>query len=91
MDFYQFCDKINGRMYEDGVPPPTKYNFLDYLKDSSINQERGNNWQLTPLTQDDMKTTSRDDAAEWYARHGINTTKLGDPLDDEGMKRYMGL
>lgn len=90
MDFYQFYDKINGKIYED-IPPPTKYNFLDYLKDSSINKEKDNNWQLKPLTQDDMKTTAVEDALDWYAKHGKNTTRLGEPLDDEGFKKYMGL
>ena len=83
--FYQFYNQINGQPYTDGVPPPAEYDLADY----GISDTGGAD--LTPLTDDDMKTTSRDDAMAWYLKHGKNTTKLGEPLDDEGMKKYTGL
>ena len=95
MDFFQFFDKINGKPYEDGTPAPAKYNFLDYAKQVTSNhisntEEGGGVDLFKPITDDDLKTTSSEDMNQWMRKHGTNTTRMGDPLDDEGLKKYTG-
>lgn len=46
--------------------------------------------ELKPLTLDDMKTTSADDAVAWYEKYGKNTSKLGQMTDEE-FQRHHGL
>ena len=85
MNFYQFYDKLNGEPYSDERDPsPVKYNFWDYPFQTSGHE-------LKPLTQDDIKTTSAKDAAEWYAKHGKDTTKLGDQMTDDELRKFGGL
>ena len=97
MNFYQFYNVLNGEPYSDPrVPPPTEYDFLDYTKmisnGSKIAGTEENNWQLTPLEQDDMKTSAADDVVDAYAKiHKKSPTRLGDPLSDEEFRRYQGL
>lgn len=43
--------------------------------------------ELKPLSDDDMKTTAREDAIAWYLKHGKNTTKLGSLLSDEEFQK----
>lgn len=93
MNFYQFYNKLQGKAYDNNVPAPLeiqdyrsqitagkKFNGVD-----SIDGEQKSSWELTPLTDDDMATSSREDSLPTR-----NTTALGAPLDDEGMKRYTG-
>lgn len=90
MDFYQFYNKINGVPYSDpATPPPSSYNFLDYAKqltNSPINGIEGGTYELTPLSQEDMSRYADEDVVT-----NINTTQLGEPLDDEAFKKYHGI
>lgn len=92
MNFYQFYNKLQGKPYEHGSAP-NQGNIGSYVDEittkSKVNDERGN-WELTPLEDEDMRTASAEDVLAWQAKHGRNTTRLGEPLDDEGLKRYTG-
>lgn len=96
--FEQLCDKANGKPYEKGFPPPTHYNLGDYASlvtngSPIANVANGANAELTPLTWEDQARYAYDDVADAYQKihKGQSPTRLGDPLDDEGMRRYMGL
>lgn len=96
MNFYQFYNVLNGESYSDPRVPPKEYDFLDYAKmisnGSKIAGTEENNWQLTPLEQDDMKTSAAEDVADAYVKiHKKNPLSIGDPLSDEEFRKYQGL
>jgi hypothetical protein len=86
--FYAFWDRINGKMYKD-VPPPVQYNFQKYLDGSDVLGTEGN-WQLKSLSQEDMSTTSAEDALDWQQKYGTNTTKLGSEMTDAEFNKFHG-
>ena len=94
MNFYQFYDKLQGDPSGD---PPTEYDLLNYTdtisQGSSFSGTEDGNYELKPLTDDDMKQAAADDVIKAYAKlhKGKNPSRLGDPLDDEGMKKYHGM
>lgn len=100
MNFYQFYDKLNGIPYEsdDESSPsqsPPKFQYMDYLKaisngNSFSGVESGSNYELKPLDVEDMARASDEDVMNFMKQRG-NTTRLGEPLDDEGMKKYTGM
>ena len=102
MNFYQFYDKLNGTPYENDesteqpqVEPPTPYHFMDYLQSVSNGNnfsgvENGGSYDLKPLTDEDMAQAAEEDVMDFMKQRG-NTTRLGDPLDDEGMRKYTGV
>ena len=96
--FEQKCDKINGKPYTDGVPSPCHYNFGSYTDlvtngTPIANVCNGQDAKLTPLTWEDQARYSFDDVVDAYGKihKGKNPFRLGDPLDDEGFKKYQGL
>ena len=100
MNFYDFYDKINGKMYVDRrTPPPVHYDLDDYL--AQITSEPDNvsgidgketahvdTWKR--ITMDDMAQASDKDVNDFIKKRG-NTSCLGEPLDDEGMRRFTGM
>jgi hypothetical protein len=97
MNFYDFYDMLNGKMYSDPrVPPPVEYELQDYMAQITSNPDnvvgidgRDSNYALQPITR--MWTHSADDVVDFMTKHGRNTKKLGEPLDDEGLRRYTGI
>lgn len=91
MNFHQFYDRVNGKMYQNGTQP-VQYNMLDYqdITKNKINQENSTSAELSPLSDDDMKSTAADDAVNWYQKYGKNNKKLGKPLNDQEWKKYTG-
>lgn len=85
--FYKFWDKINGELYK-GVEPPVKYNFAPYLT-SPVNDINGN-YQLKTIEKEDTGSSAAKDVEEWLNKYGQNTTKLGDPMTDEELKKHYG-
>lgn len=85
--FYKFWDKINGELYK-GVEPPVKYNFAPYLT-SPVNDISGN-YQLKAIEKKDTASYAVKDVEEWLNKYGQNTTKLGDPMTDEELKKHYG-
>jgi hypothetical protein len=62
---------------------------MDFFKFySQLDSEPDDAMKLTPLTDDDMKTTAREDAIEWYMKNGKNTSKLGALMSDEEFQKY---
>jgi len=83
MNFYQMWHTLD----QENLP---QYHFLDYAKELTNSKVGGH--ELTPLTDEDMMRYSADDVeAEYLKMHDTNPLRLGEPLDDEGMKKYMGL
>lgn len=77
MNFYQLYQVIS----------PVKYDLLDLYDNPD-----GKGWQTMPL--EDMARYASDDVealAFEKQRLGINNTRLGDPLDDEGLAKYTGI
>jgi hypothetical protein len=60
------------------------WNEIEQIK--GINDEG----KLTPLSQEDMGTTSQEDVANWMHAHGKNTTKLGNQMSDEDLRKFYG-
>ncbi len=95
MNFYQFWDKLNGKPYEDGTPPPAPYNFGDYenmITNASQVNTADKSYGLTPLQPEDMARASADDVAAEYLRihKGKNPLGLGKPMSDEDLKKFYG-
>jgi hypothetical protein len=93
----RFGQWLQGSKDAPSVPPPIRYNFLDYAsqvsRDSLGNVENSSSWKLKPLSQEDMARYSCDDVAKHIERlkdSGHNPTKIGEPLSDEEFKRYIG-
>ena len=94
MNFSQFYDILNGTMYSDeGTPPPQSYHFLDYAKQVTNGSTNTNgNWDLIPLTNDDMARYSAKDVEEFTQMHNQDPKpSLGEPLKDEELKKYTGI
>ena len=89
MNFYDFYNKIQGE--PDNTPEPDQYKLANYMDLISNSGEEYGGSELKPLTIDDMSQVSEKDRNDWLLKYGKNTTKLGDPLDDEGMKKYTGI
>jgi len=98
MNFYDFYDKLNGGLYRR-TPPPVKYDLEDYRdlitnKPESVVTTDGRgaahveDWET--IGDEEMGTTPEDAVIDFMNQRG-NTTKLGKPLDDEGMKRFTGM
>lgn len=70
-------------------PPPVEYN-LTQMDFKNIGTD---NVDLTPLTDDDMASYSREDVAKELERMkamGYNPTKLGEPMTDGEFKKFFG-
>lgn len=91
--FQKFWDKINGKMYKD-VPRPVKYDFANYMdaitSSSPLNNCEDGTWELSPISQEDTARYGADDVENWMKNYQKNTTKLGDPMSDEDLRRFMG-
>ena len=96
MNFYQFWDKLNGKPYEEDVPPPVDYKMSSYSQSISTNpinnSENSGGYDLRPLTPEDMSSASAEDVARDYARihKGKNPTRLGKPMTDEELAKFYG-
>jgi hypothetical protein len=90
MDFYKFFDKINGPAETDSGYDLANYEDL-ISNGKSFNREKNSDYGLRPIQPEDIATTSAEDAAEWYAKHGKNTTKLGNSMSDEEFQKFHGL
>lgn len=91
-NFYKFWDKINGEMYKD-IEPPVKYEFakyIDSITNGSVNGTEDGTYELRPLTVDDMARYSAEDTVEYYKKHGKNSTKLGNQMTDDELKKHYG-
>lgn len=66
-------------------------NFKKWLNSQENPNSQQDNYQLKPLSFDDMACTSREDASEWLAKYGKNTTKLGDRWTEEEFDKYSKL
>ncbi len=91
--FNQFWDKINGKMYQNGVPPPVKYNFQSYadsITKGTINGTEDGTYELRPISQEDTASYAAVDVIDWYRKNGQNTTKLGPPMTDLEFKKFFG-
>lgn len=71
------------------------FKFWDRIQ-SDKNQDTTTNfdtsgYELKPLTPEDMSQASEDDVNAWRAKHGKNTTKLGDNMTDAEFQRFHGL
>ncbi len=97
MNFHQFYDKLQDEPSDSDHGPPTEYEFLNYTdvisNGSSFSGTEDGGYDLKPLTDDDMKQAAADDVIKAYAKlhKGKNPSRLGEPLDDEGMKKYHGM
>lgn len=93
--FQQFFDRMNGKMYQT-VPPPVQYQFADYaqtLTHTPINNcEGGGDYQLKPLSHEDMGRYAADDVVAHYSsmHKGKNPLRLGGPMSDDDFKKHMG-
>lgn len=85
-NFYDFCDRINGRPYTDGVPEPVAYNFQPMdLKVGGA--------ELTPLDAEDMARYAYEDVVDHMQKMqkaGFNPTKLGNLMTDLEFRKFMG-
>lgn len=94
LSFYQMCDQLNGKPYEN-VPPPPSYEFMDYvqtLTNSPVNGVGGTH-ELKPLQPEDMARYSADDVVAHYKElhKGKNPLGLGKPMTDEEFKKFCGI
>lgn len=91
--FYQFWNQINGPMYRR-TPPPVRYDLADYqsqITSSPVNNtEGGSTYELRPITWEDTASYAAQDVADWYAKYGVNSTKLGKEMSDEKFKKFCG-
>lgn len=96
MNFYQFFDKLNGKPYEDGVPAPVSYDFLDYVKgitpsNTPMNNVEGkSSYDLIPLDLDDMAPSVRQSPEEYAQLHKGKKMGLGEPMTDDDLKKFYG-
>lgn len=94
LSFYQMCDKVNGKPYEN-IPAPVPYKLKDYGKELTSNPvgntEEGN-WELKPLTDDDSKRYAADDVVNHYLQlhQGRNPSRLGPPMTTKQFKDFLG-
>jgi len=75
---------------------PLSYELDDYVSQitsSPVNTAATGNWDLTPLEDEDMARYAHDDVVDAYKKmhQDKSPTALGEPLDDEGMKKYTGM
>lgn len=92
MNFYQLYDKINGKPYQT-VPPPVKYNmknYMDITKNSYNSAEENSEYNLIPLSYEDMARYADNDVVNWHLKHGQNNTKLGKEMTDDELKKFYG-
>jgi len=82
LNFYQFWDKLNGKPYEDGVPPPVPYNFVD--------MNYGSGAELTPLEPEDMASSARMEPEEYKKFHKGKPTGLGKQMTDDELNKFYG-
>lgn len=87
-DFFAFWDRLNGKPYEGSVAPPSEYTLQPYGYPGS-----GEDYALKPLAYEDMARYAADDVASYYAKihDGKNPYRLGEPLDDDGWRKYTGV
>ena len=81
-----FLEYLENPHYEGS---PTKFK-LDTMEINNLNSQ-DNSGALKPLTDEDMARYSAEDVEKLMLlkkKLGINNTKLGDPLDEEGLKKY---
>lgn len=87
ISFSNYCDRINGKCYTDGVPEPVEYEL------AKMDLKNVGGAELTPLSDEDMATHSRDDVVkemEKMKQAGYNPTRLGEPMTDSDFKKFMG-
>ncbi len=97
MNFYDLCNKMNGVPYQNGTPPPVKYEFANYLdaitNDPRVNGTEDGSYELKPIDFDDMKRYAADDVADVYKKmHGDKSPlSLGKPMTDEELRKFTGM
>jgi hypothetical protein len=86
MNFFQFFDKLNSKQPEQNEPPPGP-NLANMDLDTK-------GYDLKPLSQEDMGRAAAEDVekAMWEKQaRGENNTRLGDPMTDDELQKFMGL
>jgi hypothetical protein len=86
MNFFQFFDKLNNSDKQQEQPPAGPN-----LANMDLNTD---GYELKPLSDEDMGRAAAEDVekAMWDKQAaGENNTKLGAPMTDEELNKFMGL
>lgn len=81
ISFSNFMDR------KSEVPPPVEWDL------AQMDFKNVGGAELTPLTDDDIATHSRDDVAkelERMKKSGYNPTRLGEPMTDAEFNKFFG-
>jgi hypothetical protein len=84
MNFFKFFDKLNSKQIGQNPGSPN-------LKDMEL---KTGGYELKPLGDEDMARAAAKDVekAMWdKAAAGVNNTRLGEPMTDEELRKFMGL
>ena len=86
-NFYQLSEMVR----QKAIEPPIQYKIRSYdVSSSPINSIEGNT-ELRPLTDEDLKSTSAEDAVDFYVKKYKGKSKFGAPMTDKEYMDFMGI